>query len=268
MGASASACPPLSLSPCAVAEGSSCNKQLTKTTKFGGEQKALRLLLNNNEIIADSFENFLRDTKAEKILFVKYFAELERLKAICLKESEYSFVNDLVIRDMVLNNSAKIYLLFHPSKLLNKKQIELRYEGLIAQCLSPLLSHTAALPVPSFGKTCYEMLTHCQSSLLVYLIEELRVIVKSQQYFLSLFEIALSNNAALRNVCQKILWNIQSADCPTYTKNVNNDIIHTTTAASAAIIAAAEYDDEDSSNDNDDDCTIIGGNLAWSAIAI
>jgi len=168
----------------------------------------VRLVLNN-EIIAGSFESFLEDTKSERLMFVKYFAELEKLKAICSEENKKN-CTDLVIRDMVLKNSTEIHSLHFPSKKVCKKPIELHYEGVITQCLSPLLSHTTALPEQFlFREACREMLTNCQSSLLIYLMEELGVFVKSQRHFLRHLVCRIP---AQRQLAHQILLNVQASD--------------------------------------------------------
>jgi len=239
MGASASS-RSLPSSSCQVdVPNTFCDEKTLIASDKLQQNHALQLVLND-EVIADSFENFLEDTKAEKLLFVKYFAELERLKSLCLtmpNGNKKSCDNDLTIQDMILNNSIKIYLLFHPSKISHKKQIE----GQISECLSPLLSHTTALPEPSFGETCYEMLTSCQTSLLIYLTEELRVFVKSQQYFLRHLA---SRIPAQRAICKQILINVQASDCVNYNNKLTN-----------------------SAEENDDNCTTTEDSLASSCSA-
>jgi len=124
------------------------------------------------------------------------------------------------VHGLVLNNSAKIYLLFHPCKSSLKKH----YEELIAQCLWPLLSKNTTddsplsdvgVPKPqSFLEDCYERLTSCQSNLLVYLLEELTSYLQSSHYF-SLFHYQTPSSSE-QALCEKIML---YAHC-------ENDVIH------------------------------------------
>ena len=187
--------------------------------------QALRLILNNKRF-AHSFGSFVAEFKKEKLLFIKFYAELEKLKSMCMEMLHKQRHHGVMIRansslqtvrDLVLNSSAKIYLLFHSSKTCYKKPIEMHYEGLVAQCLWPLLSDTSSDSLDhdsehSFLGDCYERLSSCQSSLLVHLLEELSCFVTSPQYFLHYQQTSQHphQHPLQIAVCEQIMWYAQS----------------------------------------------------------
>ena len=153
---------------------------------LGNKLHALWLILKNEDF-AHAFRSFVEDNKHEKkLVFVRYYAELERLKLAMLqkKRSLMGDENLSTVRDLVLNNSAKIYLLFYPRNKANKDHVDLHYEGLVAQCLLPLLSlaQREAASGNCIVHDCYERLSSCQSSLLVHLVKDLECFVTSPHF--------------------------------------------------------------------------------------
>jgi len=171
---------------------------------------ALQLIFLNKDICR-LFKIFVGDVEVDKLLFVKFYLELERLRAVCfttLLDKRLKGVMTIgdslqTVRDIVLNSSAKIYLLIHPSRRIHeqKKTTEFHYEGVIAQCLSPLLSSTALLSEVGLQRY-HEMLENCQTNLLMELLEELSDFIISP-VFLQLQ--TCSNNAAVRNTFAEIV---------------------------------------------------------------
>jgi len=209
MGASASTC--FIASPTGVAAVTMYDELRCRAHKL---QHALRLVLNN-EPFAASFTSLVEEMKAEKLIFVEYYAELERLKCICVQDQQiYSDDECHNVTDLILNESPKIYSLYYSCKKVHKKEVELHYEVLINQCLLPLLSTNTSTVSDDLAKRslphsqkCCQMLTSCQSNLLVHLMEELAWFVSSPKHFL---HFQTSSVPVHKNIFHQILINTQS----------------------------------------------------------
>jgi len=203
---------------------------------------SLRLILNSEQF-SHFFEDFLEVVEPAKILFVKFYLELERLKAMCFmamldkKQRVVMTIGDSLqtVRDIVLNSSAKIYLLSHPCRRIHDKQKnvlkEFHYERIVARCLSSLLSSTALLSEVGL-QGYHEMLEDCQTNLLMELLEELSDFIISP-VFLQLQ--TCSNNAAVRNTFAEIVHYTTEASDDNIEEGVDECSISTKNTSASSV---------------------------------